>query len=196
MKMVISSHLLVFIPWGMLALKTYDVSDTKLSAGCRDRNHGFYITVWYSGYSVSHWVFLLHFSLAITGPFENPVKVLNRLPRKNAYLHLILWVHRCWGAHQWILESIGSRLRTLDWEMWVSLLPWKAASVSLLREVPNRSHLSCSLTKWLVPPQPHSAPVAHDEHLSAHLPDTSKSPPLQQSPCYPQVEMAISDFAS
>ena len=89
------------------------------------------------------------------------------------------------------LESIGSRLRTLDWEMWVSLLSWKAASVSLLREVPNPSHLSCSLTKWLAPPQPHLAPAAHDEHLPAHLPDTSKSPPLQQSPCYPQVELAI-----
>ena len=109
-------------------------------------------------------------------------------------MHICIWFYEFTDVEEPImdaLESIGSRLRTLDWEMWVSLLSWKAASVSLLREVPNPSHLSCSLTKWLAPPQPHPAPAAHDEHLPAHRPDTSKAPPLQQSPCYPQVELAI-----
>lgn len=50
MKMVISAHLLALTP---LVLKTYDVSGTKLYVDKEMENHGFYTTVWCSGYQVS-----------------------------------------------------------------------------------------------------------------------------------------------
>lgn len=44
---------------------------------------------------MSYLVCLLGFSLAIADPFQNPVKVVDCFPRKNAHmcehLHLILW---------------------------------------------------------------------------------------------------------
>lgn len=48
-------------------------------------NRGFLSTLWCSGYSMSCGIFLPHLSLATVDPFENPVEVVDCLPRKNAY---------------------------------------------------------------------------------------------------------------
>ena len=82
-------------------------------------NHGFHFVVWCSGYSMSYGMFCLHLSLATVDPFENHMKVVDWLHRKNAYRcdHLHMEFTNLEEPISW---STGFRLRTWECGVWVN----------------------------------------------------------------------------